>query len=287
MLDEVKNLLTDTEMITRLIIESDYTPSEDPDRPTEFWTIKRFIYRINMESLKKPKEDEWQHIHSFQTKTIEQAIAHCILGTTSTDIFIPCQLPERLVDYWPRHRFVITQNISSKIKWEERRINRSTQFELFDYIRNKEIKSYEGSRWKIDYLLSELPSILIRLSEELPFGFSTSDILKNNPVERFPWFLFKNKLYKNTHYIHDQRCVCGDPIDSTDDRDIKAEIWSVQKFYQKDEIYINDNEAFCNGKIKLFNKNDSIYIEEETKKQLKLLFPEARRYNGEMESGNL
>ena len=97
--DEVKNLLTDTETITRFIIESDYTPSEDPDYPTEFWAVKKFIYRINMESLKKPKEEEWQLIHSFQTKTLEHAISHCILGTATQDVFTPCPLPERLVDY--------------------------------------------------------------------------------------------------------------------------------------------------------------------------------------------
>lgn len=285
--DDIKNLLTDTEIITRFIIESDYTSSEDPDHPTEFWNVKKFTYRINMENLRKPREEEWQLIHSFQTKTLEHAISHCILGTTTQDVFNPCPLPERLKDYWMRHKFIITQSITSKIKWDEKRINRSTQFELFDYIRDKEIKSYEGGRWKIDYLLSELPSILVKLSEGLPFGFTTSDVLKHNPVERFPWFLYKNKLYKSTYYIHDQKCICGDPVDSISGENIKVEAWSVQKFYKKDEIYIDDNTIFYNGITQPFVKNESIYMSNEAKQQLKLMFPDAERYNCDMESGNL
>lgn len=294
MVDEVKNLLTNSEVITRLIVESDYTPSEDPKYPTEFWKIKRFNYRINMDSLRKPSDNDWELIQSFQTKTLEEAIAHCILGTITNDVFLPCPLPENL--QWCKHCFDIKESISSKIKWEERRINRNTFFILYDIFQDKVVESYSGSRWKINYLLAELPSTLTRVTEDLPYGFSTSNIIKQNPVEHYPWFMYNNKLYSSTQYIHDQKCICGKPLKEYNFReydgsenDLKVEIWSVQKFFSRDCVYIYDtNTVFCNGIPGLVPIDDSsVYISNEIKKQMKLMYPEADRYDGKMESGKL
>jgi len=292
MVDEVKNLLTDTEIINRFIIESDYTPSDDPKYPAEFWKIKKFNYRINMDNLRKPSDNDWELIQSFQIKTLEESIAHCILGTTTNDTFLPCPLPENL--QWCKHRFDIRESISSKIKWEERRINRNTSFTLYDIFQDKVVESYSGSRWKINYLLAELPSTLIKVAEDLPYGFLTADIIKQNPVERYPWFMYNNKLYSSTQYIHDQKCICGKPIKEYDfhkydEDDLKVEIWSVQKFFTRNYVYIYDtNTVFCNGIPGLVSIDDkSAFISAETKKQMKLMYPEATWYDGPMESGKL
>jgi len=289
--EEAKNLLTNTEIINRFIIESDYTPSDDPKYPTSFWKIKKFNYRIDMDILKKPQTNDWEIIQSFQAKTLEEAIAHCILGTQSDKKFESCPLPEHLIKNWLKQRFVIEETISSKIKWEEKRINRNVCYQLYDILDDKEMQSYSGSRWKIDYLLSELPSLLTKLGEGMPFGFSTPDILKLDPIKRFPWFTYENKLYESTHYIHDQKCICGNLAGYSGSYDekynIKVEIWSVQKFYQKDEVYIDGDKMFYNGVVKPFVKNYSTYIDNETKQNIKSIFPRAKRYNCEMESGNL
>ena len=285
-----KSLLTNTEIITKIVMTEHWRDREekDNDTPESFWKIKRYEYRIDMETLKRPKDEDWTLVQSFETAKLPEAVAHCILGSVSKDKFVEVPLPPRLMEHWSRYEIQINESISSKTKWDEIRIDRRANVTMYETFNGKTIECHADGRFNMNYLLTEIPSIFTQQTEGLPYGFKLSEMLQKNPVDRFPYFLYKGHVFRSTHYVTSQKCMCGESDtfynDYEEDNTIKVEITSIDRFFQEDEIYIEKTNIYFNGQTLQWRDKSTILIDTD-KKNIKQLFPTAKYYHSDMCAG--
>jgi len=244
-----------------------------------------------MEELKKPKDEDWRLIQSFATPTIEEAIAHLILGTQDDKSFIEVSLPDRLKKDWSPFHIIIEERITSKMKWDEIRINRRCNADVCEILDGKIIESYNFGSFDVNYLLASLPSTLTKIQEALPYGFRTSEIAKNDPVEYYPYFLYEENVYKSTYYFHSHRCICGDLLNPTkesssrDENTIKLEVFNYNiKFFEKNRVYVRKGWAYYEDRKEKFDLSEN---DPKIKSTLRALFPLATWYDCYGSSGSL
>lgn len=283
--EEVKEILTNTRNLKRYVFSEYFRKDEDePDYPNRFWNVELYTYRVSLDDCSIPRDlVDWNFQSSFQTATIEEAVSYAVVGGQDDKEFDAVELPDRLQDHWYKNIIDARESVYIKEKWGDRQLRSSAGFTVYDVFKHDIIESWSESSLNLNYVLTKIPSTLIRLSETLPYGFSTPDIMKENPEVKFPYFIYKGYVFKTTHYIHDQRCICGECAEYYDeyngDNSIKIEIWDVDHFLQDGIIYSDDGWYYYNGqRIKakevLENAKDHNGVMENLKQQ----FPDAGRF---------
>lgn len=286
LIEEAKEALTNTRLLRKYIfLECLRKNEKEPKYPKRFWQTHVYSFRVNLEKCSIPKDIRlWKHECSYSSYKLEEAIAHAVVGSQDDKEFEKVEIPDHLKSRWSLWQIEAYQSVYIKEKWGEKDLRSICGINYFEFFDGKDYNSYNESFSGWEYALCQIPSKIAKLTEQMPYGLCTPEVIKDPVEEKFPYFIYKNHVFKTTYYIHDQRCVCGNSSsyynDYEEDNSVKVEVWEVDRFLKKDIIYNIDGWLFCNNeKCQAPKKHISFKQENEFKKLLKEKFPHAKEYD--------
>jgi len=281
--------LTGTKYIKKVEIESFHRYNEDePEYPKTFWEIKYFKARIKPNDI----NPNWFIKYISHTDTLEEAIASAILGI-ETDIFYhkmhEKDMPSRLSNWLKRDKFIVKENYYTKFKWDELQVRKSCSTTFYILINGKWIEDY-NTNGNFQYALSAIPKKFYSMHEGVvPYYLDYKN--NDNPSHTdYPYFKYKDVIYKSTYYIPNQKCMCGNIGDGGEG--IKVKVWDADKFYDSKTVYIEGHNLFYNGTLynmtdEEFDWSEGYKSEKQFHNLMREKFPEAKNYSSWMNSGRL
>ena len=288
---QAKALLMGTNYLRQILLNLCWRENkEDPEYPSSFW---RVVYQYQYE--KHP----WELVHQFDADTLEEAIAHSILGTHSeycgNNMHKTIQLPENLT-HWKPYKISVTEHINRKQQWGELNEHKHTSI-------NYEIRLNTG-RWVKDYsegarnletALCFVPKMYWEIYEgSVPYHWDYRNTDEEHPShELYPIFKYDGHYFKSNYYIPDQKCICGESETYYNtyehDNSVKVEVWRARCF-EKNIIHFDGTHIIYNDSVIALTEDErdkySGFISSDDMDILRKRYPEAEGYDGDMESRN-
>jgi hypothetical protein len=282
-LNQAKALLLDTFFLRKIYLNLNFRYNEkEPEYPERFW---RVMYYHGFEKR------DWDLVHSFDVDTLEEAIAHGILGTKSEIHYETCDLPNNLKKHWKHYSIIVEEHVNRKTKWGELRedVRAGTQYKIKTDDGWKD--DFSEGAWKLETALAFIPHRYYKMIEGgIPFHWDYHNVDKLD-VSAYPMFRYQGHYFKTDHFIPDQKCVCGYSEtynnDYEHDHSVKVEVWDAHMF-EEDVIHYDQGNIIYNGVIlpcdSEMKRDLEGYAKDEMIDRLRNMYPDAKGYNGDMES---
>jgi hypothetical protein len=284
-IEEAKALLMGTFFLRMAVMNLNFRHNElEPEYPHRFWHVQL--------CKKYEIEKDWDVEHAFDVDTLEEAIARGIIWEPSTIHYETCELPSNLQKHWKYYNITVQESVRRKEKWGEKSedVRARTLYKIL--LTRGWTEDYDEGAWKLETALAFVPKRYYEMVEgHVPYHWDYHNN-EDPKASDYPAFKYDGHYFRTTYYIPSQKCVCGisDTYhnDYEGDNSVKVEVWHA-KCYEKDHIHYDGSHIIYNDQIMeagdFRQKLDGVFKDKEID-ELKQLFPDAKGYNGPMESRN-
>ena len=283
--EKAKQALTSIYTLEKAEFELMWRWDNDPEYPTSFWRMT--YYQDKRCAYERPAQKNWNLLMACDLDKLEEAVAYPIVKTIKNNHYQSTEVPDKLKKHWKPYKIVVEDDVYIR----KDRIRTSTHIQFWIQLTTGEWKlDYEEGRNNFASALTYVPGQYYWMHEGgVPFqlSYTSNEDPQDNDIVGF---MYKGHYFTNDHFIPSQKCICGKSKtyynDYDDDNSIKVEVWSVDKFFEKDTAYIiEDNKVFFNGEFYRdpYIKKEAAFLTDKEKNRIKELFPEVKAINTEME----
>lgn len=280
-IEKAKQALISIYTLEKAEFELMWRESDDPEHPLSFW---RMSYYQDKRIVGESNKVNWNLLMACDLDTIEEAVAYPIVKTIKNNHYDTVEVPDKLKKYWKPHKIIVEDRAGLR----KGDVRTSTNIEFWIKLTNGEwVLDFEERRNNFAAGLTYVPGQYYWMHEgAVPWELSYMN--NENPKDNdIVGFMYKGHYFTQTLFIPDQKCICGESetyLDSYEgDNSIKVEVWSVDKFFKRNEVYILNNKMFFNGNFYQREVPESTFITEEEKSKIKKMFPKAESISDDME----
>jgi hypothetical protein len=285
---EAKSLLLNSFYLKKVVMSLGFrTNEEEPEYPHRFWHVSYFA--------KFEADEDWKEQHSFDVDSLEEAVAHGIIGSKTELVYEICALPERLKKHWKYYIITVEEYIRRKHKWGEAREDLRGKTTYSILTNNGWKKDFESGGLSLETALIFAAPQFYKMTEGgVPYYLSYFDVDEPDK-DRYPIFRYKGYYFKTKYFFPDQKCIAGESFgddyynDYDNNNEVKAEVWDTYCF-EKDVVHIDGSFLIYNDLIEKLNPKSRIslntVLDTDDFEDLRKRFPKAIGFNNHMQHTN-